>query len=315
MMVPVAGRISQNFGNKLIINGEDVYAKWGYLGHNGVDYAVPVSTSVYAPHAGVIKERRNDATGYGNYLKIESDKEGSVLGHLSEFLVNVNKNVEEGELLALSGNTGASTGPHLHWGYYTIPRDRENGYGGFIDQQPFLNHAGDINWEQILNEKVPEEVKVKYNLIAYAEFNNNEDTIGSIIEKFKEFVTQFNTCKDTRKSENELHTALIERLEDEINEWKGKAEKAGQFESNLQKCTTANVDLERKRADWQTRAEKAEKQVKEMAITIDADEIKKKELNIEIERRDIKVLNLIENLTWGEIFHAITFRIKPKEVN
>ena len=114
------------------------YAKFGLKGHNGLDYGLPTGTDVIAPHAGKIIEVAYDATGYGYYIKIENNKEGSVLAHLKESLVSVGSTVTEGQLIAHSDNTGNSTGPHLHWGYYLFPRDRANGYAGFINQLPLL---------------------------------------------------------------------------------------------------------------------------------------------------------------------------------
>lgn len=123
----------------------NVYSRFGYKGHNGVDFRLfdeagnRASTSlIFAPHDGVVKERRNDPNGYGNYLKIESDVEGSILAHLKEFKVNINKRVKEGELVGIADNTGWSTGAHLHWGYYRHPRNRQNGYGGTIDPTPYI---------------------------------------------------------------------------------------------------------------------------------------------------------------------------------
>lgn len=114
------------------------YAKFGLKGHNGLDYALPAGTDVIAPHAGKVIEAAFDTPGYGLYLKIENDKEGSVLAHLKDNLVSVGDTVSEGQLIAHSNNTGNSTGPHLHWGYYLFPRDRTNGYAGFINQLPLL---------------------------------------------------------------------------------------------------------------------------------------------------------------------------------
>lgn len=116
------------------------YSRFGFKGHNGIDLRLHqgIGTPVYAPHDGVVKERRFDKDGYGNYLKIENEVEGSVIAHLDSFAVNINKKVKEGDLVGYGGNTGWSTGPHLHWGYYRFPRNRQNGYGGTINQVPLL---------------------------------------------------------------------------------------------------------------------------------------------------------------------------------
>ena len=123
-----------------------IYKKFNYLGHNGIDLRLfdvagdrSITSFVYAPHNGVVLERNFDADGYGNYLKIESETEGSILAHLKEFKVNIGQKVKEGDLIAIADNTGWSTGSHLHWGYYRHPRNKKNGYGGTINPIPYIN--------------------------------------------------------------------------------------------------------------------------------------------------------------------------------
>lgn len=77
--------------------------------------------------------------GYGIYLKIENDIEGSLLAHNKEILVNLNQRVVEGQEVCVSNNTGFSTGPHCHWGYFRKPRDRTNGFNGYIDPIPYFD--------------------------------------------------------------------------------------------------------------------------------------------------------------------------------
>lgn len=109
-------------------------------GHNGVDFGMKVGTPIYAPHSGKVIEAAFDANGYGNYVKIENDKEGSTLAHLDSISVKVGYQIAEGDLIGYSGNTGNSTGAHLHWGYFTKPRNRTNGFGGYEDQMKlYLN--------------------------------------------------------------------------------------------------------------------------------------------------------------------------------
>lgn len=129
--------VTQDFGNKLKLNGIDWYGQWGLLGHNGIDYGTPAWTPILAPHKGKIIEARYDAS-YGNYVKIENDKEGSVLAHFARLSVTAGDYVEEGQIIGYSGNTGGSTGPHLHWGYYRKPRNRSNGFNGFEDQTQYI---------------------------------------------------------------------------------------------------------------------------------------------------------------------------------
>lgn len=111
-------------------------------GHNGLDFGTPHRTEVVAPHNGTIIEATFDKEGYGNYIKIENEVEGSVLAHMDQIDVKVGYQLAEGDHIGWSDSTGYSTAPHLHWGYYRFPRDRSNGIAGFIDQTPFLSNAG-----------------------------------------------------------------------------------------------------------------------------------------------------------------------------
>jgi len=120
---------------------EAIYRRFGLSGHNGVDYRVfddngkrATYGKSYAPHTGKIIEASNNTNGYGWYVKIENDKEGSILGHHKELMVKVGDVVKQGDYIGITDNTGWSTGPHLHWGYYLKPRNKANGYSGTINQ-------------------------------------------------------------------------------------------------------------------------------------------------------------------------------------
>lgn len=89
-------------------------ARWG-TNHNGVDWGVPVGTSVKASSAGVVV-RAGWFSGYGICVDIQHPN-GTMTryGHLSRALVSVGQTVSQNQQIALSGNTGQSTGPHLHF--------------------------------------------------------------------------------------------------------------------------------------------------------------------------------------------------------
>lgn len=108
MILPLRGepRVSQWFGEN-----PDYYSRWNLAGHNGVDYVVPVGTPVYASHSGIL-EACNGPT-YGIHAYVRGSGYETVYAHLSE--VRTSGSVKEGERIGLSGNTGNSTGPHLHW--------------------------------------------------------------------------------------------------------------------------------------------------------------------------------------------------------
>lgn len=84
--------------------------------HNGMDLSVPVGTPVYAAADGRVVICKDNPGGYGYYLSIQHDKNYyTVYGHLSKWLVSNGQTVRAGQKIALSGNTGRSTGPHLHF--------------------------------------------------------------------------------------------------------------------------------------------------------------------------------------------------------
>ena len=89
--------------------------RWGRL-HAGVDYGIPVGTPVYAATNGVIDYIGYDGDGYGNFMDIKSP-EGVITryAHLDQVKASQGQQVTVGQQIADSGNTGSSTGPHLHF--------------------------------------------------------------------------------------------------------------------------------------------------------------------------------------------------------
>lgn len=88
--------------------------RYGDGGHEGLDIAVPGGSYVRASGAGVVLEATEDPE-YGTYVKIEhADQLASLYAHNSLLFVAAGDTVEQGDVIALSGNSGRSTAPHLH---------------------------------------------------------------------------------------------------------------------------------------------------------------------------------------------------------
>ena len=86
--------------------------------HDGLDIAVPQGTEVVAVKSGRVTEVRTSAT-YGKLLRFETTDGYTILyAHLSEILVGQGEKIKQGQVVAKSGTTGLSTGPHLHYGIY-----------------------------------------------------------------------------------------------------------------------------------------------------------------------------------------------------
>jgi hypothetical protein len=84
--------------------------------HYGQDFEVPYGTDVYATGDGTVIASGYSTGGYGNYVVIDHGYGlQTTYGHLSEIRVPEGLNVKRGDLLGLSGSTGSSTGPHLHY--------------------------------------------------------------------------------------------------------------------------------------------------------------------------------------------------------
>lgn len=83
--------------------------------HNGIDIGVGTGTKVAATRSGVVRAVRTSET-FGKVLEFETEDGYKIMyAHLSEVLVKKGEKVKQGEIVAKSGNTGLSTGPHLHY--------------------------------------------------------------------------------------------------------------------------------------------------------------------------------------------------------
>lgn len=103
------GRQSSGFGRR------NAPTKGASSYHKGIDWATPTGTAVYASCGGTVT-RAGWGSGYGYVVYIDhEDGRQTRYGHLSKVLVNVGQQVKQGEKIALSGNTGVSTGPHIHF--------------------------------------------------------------------------------------------------------------------------------------------------------------------------------------------------------
>lgn len=101
---PLKGVLSSPFG-----------ARWGSV-HEGIDIAVPEGTPVKAAECGTVTRISENAGGYGKLIQIDHGYDvETVYAHLSEINVAEGQSISAGTVIGLSGNTGRSTGPHLHF--------------------------------------------------------------------------------------------------------------------------------------------------------------------------------------------------------
>jgi hypothetical protein len=129
--------ITQSFGENPI-----AYARFGVAGHTGLDYGCPSGTPVLAAQEGKVVVVAFDPSGYGNFVMLvhAGGDLTSLYGHLSLTVVRVGDKVARGEVIAYSGSTGNSTGPHLHFELRQAGQSN-NGYGGAVDPAPLFDPA------------------------------------------------------------------------------------------------------------------------------------------------------------------------------
>ncbi len=127
-------RLTQGFGER-----PEVYrTRFGLPGHNGIDWGLLIGTPILAVDAGKVIVRHTSATGFGRYIKLQHSWGQSLYAHLSEFKVAVGDMVECGQMIGLSGNSGFSTGPHLHFGLRINPYSKGDGWYGYTNPHRFL---------------------------------------------------------------------------------------------------------------------------------------------------------------------------------
>ena len=103
---PCKGRVTSHFGWR------PRFGRW----HYGTDIGVRTGDKIHAAWGGQVRICGWDAKGYGNYVVIRHDNGfETVYGHLSKINVVENQGVKSGDVIGLGGNTGHSTGPHLHF--------------------------------------------------------------------------------------------------------------------------------------------------------------------------------------------------------
>lgn len=152
--------------------------------HTGIDIALIEGTPLRSVYGGVIEKVYDGSTNIGKGLKVrfEDGTEG-IYGHLSEVKVKVGEMVQDGQIIGLSGNTGRSTGEHLH---FALQKN-----GEFIDPSSIVDKTVNHSWIEsfIQNGKVgqieyfsiPEWIKGKFTEIT---LNNTADYISDMALAF-----------------------------------------------------------------------------------------------------------------------------------
>ena len=160
---PIKGRITSRYGLRRKVN------------HNGIDVAVKVGDTICSAFNGVVRFSKATDTGYGTLVIVRHDNGLETYhGHLSKRLVEAGDRVVAGQPIALGGNSGRSTGPHLHFECRYM--------GQSFDPERIINFStGDLRREELLLKRAYFSIYSKYEqdwngekLLAEADKKENE---------------------------------------------------------------------------------------------------------------------------------------------
>ncbi|MDW6003738.1 M23 family metallopeptidase [Vibrio mangrovi] len=143
-------RMSSDYGRRI----NPVTGKTEF--HRGQDFSAPKGTEIYAPADGVVEVvRPSTVKGSGNYLRLRhSFGFSSSYSHMNKFAVKMGEFVKKGDLIGYVGNSGLSTGPHLHYEIRFVGRS--------LNPKPFVEwginnfdtiftKVGGVRWESLVN--------------------------------------------------------------------------------------------------------------------------------------------------------------------
>ncbi|MCW8329774.1 M23 family metallopeptidase [Photobacterium sp. SDRW27] len=135
--------------------------------HRGLDFAVNIGTPIYAPADGVVETVRPSNKGSGNFLRLQhSFGFTSSYSHLKKFAVRSGDFVNKGDLIGYSGNSGLSSGPHLHYEIRFVGRALDP--SSFVDWgmdnfELIFEKERKIKWASLIN-KVEQRVSMQLQL-------------------------------------------------------------------------------------------------------------------------------------------------------
>ncbi len=131
--------ITQKFGEN-----PAAYRRFNLAGHNGIDFGLPLSQPVRATADGKVASVSSDPQGYGLHVRIEHQQAQqrflAIYAHLSLVKVHAGEAVVTGQVIGMSGNSGNSSAPHLHFEIRPAQGGMP-GFNGAVDPLPYLRRS------------------------------------------------------------------------------------------------------------------------------------------------------------------------------
>lgn len=177
------GTINQKFGAR-----PEYYQKFGLPAHEGIDFMAPEGSEIYAATDGFVSQISLDGNTkpYGNQVRVQhADGYETIYAHLSEAVVARGQFVQAGQLIGLAGNTGNSSGAHLHFGlkHKGATQRKETHYPyDLIDPTPYLEpFSGDKPVKPTPPETASLEVQVESPEAGYLNVRDAPHVGGELV--------------------------------------------------------------------------------------------------------------------------------------
>lgn len=234
---PVNAPLSQGFGEN-----PAYYKQFGQLGHNGQDFACALNTPIKAAADGTVYfegyGQNNAWMGSPAGICVILDHGDMYTGyaHLTSTTVNEGQSVTQGQIIGYSGQTGAATGPHLHFEFIGRPPQINNGYYGRINpvfedlgkgaDMETVNKGDLVNYFRVILGREPDDgaystfVGMSHKAVIYALFQSPEYAARQSILQAKDAtiaqLQQSVSDLSSRPTKDELQQAL-EKSAQELN--------------------------------------------------------------------------------------------------
>lgn len=197
-------RITQYFGNN-----PEYYKKFGFNGHEGVDFGTPTGVELLSPFDGIILRDTDNAKedNYGIKVVVWSPELKIALWfcHLSDNLVSVGDKVKAGQVIGHTGNTGNSTGAHCHVNFCETDAtgnriNTSNGYKGFLNIFDYVDFI-EPNKEDTFSSPLKQLV---WDILVGMKENTTDDEVTAWTKRFenpKEMIKEIRLHDDNFKME------------------------------------------------------------------------------------------------------------------
>jgi hypothetical protein len=152
--------------------------------HSGIDFAMPEGTTLRSISNGIVDRVFDGTTNIGKGVSIQlPDGTRTIYGHMSDVKTHVGEHIHAGEIIGLSGNTGNSTGPHLHFGM-------KDASGHFIDPTPLADKISNFAGNDFTQGVIPKLMGVGGETLREHAQEVTKEIVLGICDAVKDFLLE-----------------------------------------------------------------------------------------------------------------------------